>query len=185
MKVTVDQITQILIGAEMGGNISNTYKASLAVPNAIWGADRSGNSSGITFGAAQLDIGNNKVASGAYTNILTSARFAPVPIVNDENYARLTSHNGVQRPDLQPGLHDTIRSDLKTLTAVFNEPASKAIIDSATKSYLATDVLPKVQNFLSAVRQVWGRETVFESASRRVRFSAPFFCVPPSDHCRS
>ena len=109
--ITGSEIQAALIGSELGGDIDLAYKASLAVPNAMWGTERGKNASGISFGVVQLDIGNNAHARSMYTEMLGSAR----GMLDEATFVRLVSYSGVKRPDLHDEVVGSLRGDLRTL----------------------------------------------------------------------
>jgi hypothetical protein len=57
--IDVQDLRNILLGTEHGGNPATIYDVGYAVPNRIMGKSVSSNHSAFSFGIVQLDIGSN------------------------------------------------------------------------------------------------------------------------------
>lgn len=158
--VTAPEVVRILIGSELGGTIETAYVLSFAVPNDLLAQSNGGNSSGFSFGAVQLDIGNNSTAQDAYREILSAARNQGA--ITDAEHDRFIRYNGVKRPDLVADLAPHYRADRSALNAkVFSQVSIRAIIDKHVEAYVSASLLPSVNNFLAAVVGKWGEDCVF------------------------
>jgi len=161
--VTANDLLEILIGSELEGDLNDQYVVSFAVPNNLLGRSNDGNNSGFSFGAVQLDIGNNNFAIAAYASILNAARNNNT--ITQGQYNQFAKYNGVKRPDLVNGLRDTYAADRKYLTDnVFSKQFAKDIIDVQSTKYIGQTLLPSVDNFLNAIEAKWGTNTVFDPA---------------------
>lgn len=160
-QVTPQGIINILIGTELGGVQSRQYEVNLAVPNQYLGISRGSNNSGLSFGVVQFDIGNNSLATQAYSDILSNA--LQRGIINKSEFNQLIQYNGVKRPDLDVNLSGSYKTDMQFLEKnVFSQSDAKNIIDNYTNLYVSMTLHPIVDTFLDTMYAQYGSGTVFD-----------------------
>ena len=157
--IDAQDLRNILLGTEHGGNEATIYKVSYAVPNKYIGKSVSGYNSAFSFGIVQLDIGSNGYAKSAYAEILNTAKARGD--ITQAQLNRLDDYSGTSRYDLDPDLKDTWRADRALLQTIFDKSYAHAIIDKYGDQYIKNTLLGTVCNFVEAMEDKWGEDSVF------------------------
>lgn len=180
--ITADEIRKSLFGSEHGGNSQQVYTAGFAVPNRILGQSifdsvaQGKNVSGFSFGVSQLDIGTgNLFAETGYELVLSLS--LQEGRIDQATYERLDLYIGKNRYDIEGrypnltlngqniDLSQTWRSDKALLATLMSYDDAKSIVDLYDNLYIQADLLPKVQNFLNAMQNAYGTDSVFDPSN--------------------
>jgi hypothetical protein len=164
MTITANQALSILAGTELSGKINLQYKVSYAVPNSIMYTSRNGNSSGLSFGVVQLDIGANAYAQSAYVSILNLALNSGK--IDNQTYDQLKAFNGVKRPDLNAELASYLPEARTALNAIIlTTPGAKQIIDDVQNQYVTKTLLPKLNSKIDSLNAYFETDNVLNSGT--------------------